>query len=118
MTTDIDEPMTPFNDFYDISSKKFKKMMDISAFSQKISQQEIEKIELSTRGQSDCNIWFEERKYRLTASNFYTASRNKFEPSTKLKSMFYTNFSSNSTQHALSHEKTCSFIVPSTSHSK
>ena len=41
----------------------------------------------------------EQRKYRITASNFYSAAVNRVEPSSKLKSMFYSPFHSASTNH-------------------
>ena len=41
----------------------------------------------------------EERKYRITVSNVYSAAVNTVEPSSKLKSMFYSSFHSASTNH-------------------
>ena len=34
-------------------------------------------LERNTRGQSDCALWFEERRYRLTASNFGSVIKRK-----------------------------------------
>ena len=50
---------TPFNDFYDISSIKFKEMMDLhAAGSVSITQYQIHKIQIDTKGQSLSEAWF------------------------------------------------------------
>ena len=36
-----------------------------------LTEEEIHKVELETRGQSSCNEWFHHRKYRITASKAY-----------------------------------------------
>ena len=96
---------TPFNDFYDISSIKFKEMMDLhAAGSVSITQYQIHKIQIETKGQSLSEAWFAHRKYRITASNFLAASRNTVEPSCKLKAMYYTSFSTTSTCHGTINE--------------
>ena len=41
----------------------------------------------------------EERKYRNTASDFYSAAVNTVEPSSKRTPMFYSSFRSASTNH-------------------
>ena len=60
-----------FNEFYDISSKVFKNMMDICARLK--TPIEVRDIERSTRGQSSSHAWHHHRKYKITASNFYNA---------------------------------------------
>ena len=70
-----------FNEFYDISSKVFKNMMDICARLKTITPIEVRNIERSTKGQSSSHAWHHHRKYKITASNFYNAARNKVEPS-------------------------------------
>ena len=64
----------------------------------------ISRIESATRGQSSNDCWKQHRPYRITASNFYSAAVNTVEPSSKLKSMFYSSFSSASTRHGQFHE--------------
>ena len=94
-----EEPV-PFSDSYDISCTNFKVMMDFYAQDNMIlSQTVIQNIESATRGQSSNDCWKQHRLYRITASNFYFAAVNKVEPSSKLKSMFYSSFSSTSTRH-------------------
>ena len=78
-----------FNEHYNISKHCFKEMMDVYASNVSIAFEEISKIEKSTRGQSASNKWFELRKYKITASNVYSAIVNFVEPSAKLKSMYY-----------------------------
>ena len=88
-------PECSFSDCYDISRSEFKNMMDTYASSLSISSDTIYDIEKSTRGQSSSAEWFDQIKYKITASNFYVACRNTVEPSSKLKSMFYTSFTTN-----------------------
>ena len=93
-----------FNEFYDISSKVFKNMMDTCARLKTITPIEVRNIERSTRGQSSSHAWHHHRKYKITASNFYNAARNKVEPSNKLFAMFYKSFTTPSTQHGVANE--------------
>ena len=61
-----------FNYVYDISSQKFKSMMDYyHSKSVALSHEQIHQIEIETCKQSSSTKWFEHRKYRITASNFY-----------------------------------------------
>ena len=93
-----------FNEFYDISSRQFKNMMDICARLKTITLIEIKNIEQSTRGQSSSDAWLHHRKHKITASNFYNAARNTVEPSNKLSAMFYKSFTTSSTQHGIVNE--------------
>ena len=96
---------SPFNDLYDISNKNFKNMMLIYTKNNPISTEKILQIERETRGQSSSEKWWEYRKNLLTASNFYSAAVSKFEPSNKIKNMYYSQFSTNSTKHGQENEK-------------
>ena len=90
----------PFNDFYDISCQNFKEMMDIYCQNNSsLSEEEILSIERMTIGQSLSQNWIEERMYRITASRFYSATVNSVEPSSKLKTFFYSSFSSPALEH-------------------
>eukprot|EP00795_Rhopilema_esculentum_P014253 gene14253-5279_t len=94
-----EEPV-PFSDSYNISCANFKGMIDFYAQDNMIlSQTVIQNIESATCGQSSNDCWKQHRLYLITASNFYSAAANKVEPSSELKSMFYSSFSSTSTQH-------------------
>ena len=90
---------SPFRDIYDISCNPFKEMMDIFCDNFNLTKDEVDAIEKSTGGQSSNEEWKQQRKYRITASNFYSAAVNTVEPSSKLKSMFYATFTSASTNH-------------------
>ena len=98
-------PECSFSDCYNISRSEFKNMMDTYASSLSISSDTIYDIEKSTRGQSSSAEWFDQRKYKITASNFYAACRNTVEPSSKLKSMFYTSFTTSATNHGKLYEE-------------
>ena len=41
------------------------------------TKQQMVELEHNTRGQSDCALWFEERRSRLTASNFGSVIKRK-----------------------------------------
>ena len=45
-----------------------------------LTDEEIKNVEYSTRGQQSSNLWWEYRREKLTASNFYIAAVNKVEP--------------------------------------
>eukprot|EP00795_Rhopilema_esculentum_P003536 gene3536-2021_t len=90
---------SPFSDIYDISCNPFKEMMDIFCDNFNLTKYEVDAIEKSTGGQSSNEEWKQQRKYRITASNFYSAAVNTVEPSSKLQSMFYATFTSASTNH-------------------
>ncbi|XP_065067599.1 uncharacterized protein LOC135693141 [Rhopilema esculentum] len=96
---ELSDSDSAFSDFYDISTSSFKEMMDIYCQNMSATPEEIRAIEQSTSGQSLNKKWMEQRKYRITASNFYSAAVNRVEPSSKLKSMFYSPFHSASTNH-------------------
>lgn len=57
-------------DFLDISQECLNTKIDDILLNLKLSDGERIALERSTIGQSKCDIWFKERKYRLTASNF------------------------------------------------
>ena len=104
LSLNIQQPCA-FNE-HNISKHCFKEMMDVYASNVSITFEEISKIEKSTHGQSTSNKWFELRKYKITASNVYSAIVNSVEPSAKLKSMYYnTSFSSDSTNHGIVNER-------------
>ena len=89
----IDNFPLPFNEFY---------VVNIS-----LTDEEIKHIEYSTRVQQSSNLWCEygkEKKEKLTASsNFYIAAVNKVEPSTKIKSLFYS-VKTTSMKHGIANE--------------
>ena len=95
----------PFSDAYDISCNSFKEMMHYYCQSHlNISDEEIQNIEEITCGQAANEYWQSHRLYRITASNFYSAIANSVEPSSKIKSMFYLQFYSASTEHGKYYE--------------
>ena len=96
---ELSDSDSAFSDFYDISTSSFKEMTDICCQNMSATPEEIRAIEQSTSGQSLNKKWMEQRKYRITASNFCSAAVNRVEPSSKLKSMFYSPFHSASTNH-------------------
>ena len=57
------------------------------------SKEEIPNIECNTRGQSDDKLWYEERRMRLTVSNFGSVlkRRESIYPKTILNKQFYSN---------------------------
>ena len=94
----------PFTDSYDIATEHFKSMIDSYVSGLTITQEEIEEMERTTRGQNKNNLWFEKRKSLLTASNFGKSAKNKVEPSNKLKSILYSNFTTDATQYGIESE--------------
>ena len=91
----------PFNDNYDIASKHFKYMVDEHVSNLTITLEEIQETERLTRGQNKNSLWFEKRKTLLTASNFGKAAKTKVEPSNKLKSILYSNFTTDALQYGI-----------------
>ena len=79
------------NEFYIISQDTFKDMVDKYVVNISLTDEEIRHIEYSTRDQQSSNLWWEYRKEKLTASNFYIAAVNKVEPSKKIKSLFFSS---------------------------
>ena len=66
------------------------------------------------------NLWWEYRKEKLTASNFYIATVNKVEPRKKM-SFFYSSVKTSSMKHGIVNEgvafnRTCIFIDNSVSY--
>ena len=57
-----------------------------------------------TRGKAK-NLWFEKRKTVLTASNFGNPAKTKVEPSTKLKAILYSNFTTEVVQYGIESEQ-------------
>ena len=94
----------PFTDSYAIATEHFKSMIDSYASGLTITQEEIEETERTARGQNKNNLWFEKRKSLLTASNFGKTAKNKVEPSSKLKSILYSNFATDATQYGIESE--------------
>ena len=104
MLTDFQESQ-PFSDAYDISCNNFKEMMDCYYLSNLcISNDEVQRIEHVTRGQAANEQWQSLRLYRITASNCYSPIVNSVEPSSKLKSMYYSSFSSAISDHGKFYE--------------
>ena len=58
---------SPFSDIYDISCNPFKEMMDIFCDNFNLTKDEVDAIE---SGQSSNEEWKQQRKYRITTSNF------------------------------------------------
>lgn len=94
----------PFTDSYDIATKHFKSMVDEHISNLTITQEEIQETERLTRGQNQNNLWFEKRKTLLTASNFGKAAKTKVEPSNKVKSILYSNFTTDAVQYGIESE--------------
>ena len=59
---------------------KYVANISLTDVSISLTDEEIKDIEYSTRGQQSSNLWWEYRKEKLTASNFYIAAVNKVEP--------------------------------------
>ena len=75
-----------------------------------ISEEQCKNIEVSTRAQANCKLWFHFRAGRITASKFKAACHTDFtQPSQSLiKSICYPNsgkFTSKATQWGCEHEK-------------
>ena len=107
VATEAIDPLVPsaFSNFYDIAAQPFKEMMDTYCQNLAVSSEDIAFIEKVTLGQSSNEEWIKQRKYRITASNFYSAAVSTTEPSSKLKSMFYSSFHSSSTEHGKKFER-------------
>ena len=76
--------------------------------SNEVNKEKAAKIEQETRGQANCRIWHDERKFRLTASHFgeiihSTAARDYFKFCTSLYSPKF--FSSAAVVHGRTYEK-------------
>ena len=77
-------------------------MVDKYVVNISLTDEEIKHVEYSTRGQQSSNLWWEYRKEKLTASNFYIAAVNKVEPSKK--SLFYSSVKKASVKHGIANE--------------
>ena len=80
----VDKFPLPFSEFYDISRDSFKDMVVKYVVNISLTDEEINHIEYSTRGEQSFNLLWEYRKEKLTAINFYIAAANKVEPSKKI----------------------------------
>jgi len=99
------EESMAFNGCYDISSPNCKEMIDVTFNSMNsMPQEETDLIQNFTVGQSSNENWLKYRMYGLTASNFYSAAANRVGPSSKVNSMFYSNFSSLSVERGRHYE--------------
>ena len=72
-----------------------------------LSEEDILSTERMNIGQSLSQNWSEQRMYRITASTFYSATVIFVEQSSKLKSFFYSPFSSPALEHG---KKSESFV--------
>ena len=86
LTSEHDDMDLPFNDDYDIATKKFKSMIDI--YEERITDNDVERIERLSRGQ-DNTFWRELKQEKLTASNFKAAAKRRVEPDKLLKQIMY-----------------------------
>jgi len=100
------DPELPFNDYYDISSMEFQEITDCYFQSHyiRISTGEIEEIEKNNRGKQRNTLWIDKRKQVLTASNFGMAAKTKVEPSKKVNSILYSNFTTEAILYGLENE--------------
>ena len=94
----------PFNEFYDISQDSFKGMVDKYVVNISLTDEEIKRIEYSARGQQSSKLWWEYRKEKLTASNFYISAVTKVEPNKKIKSLIYSSVKISSMKHDIANE--------------
>ena len=69
-----------------------------------LTNEEIKHIEFSTRGQQSSDLWWEYRKEKSPASNFYIVSVKKVEPSEKIKSLFCSSVKTSSMKHGIANE--------------
>ena len=76
-------------------------MVDEHVSNLTITQEEIQETERLTRGQNKNSLCFEKKKTLLTASNFGKAAKTKVEPSNKLKSILYSNFTTDALQYGI-----------------
>ncbi|XP_078589450.1 uncharacterized protein LOC144869804 [Branchiostoma floridae x Branchiostoma japonicum] len=91
------DPPQSFSDTYDISSVDFQALIEHRMTTMTMTEDERNTIEQQTRGQSDNSTWLEKRREKLTASNFGPAITCRVEPSKKLNSILYSNFSTAAT---------------------
>ena len=102
--TEEESEGVPFTDSYDIACEHFKSMVDEHVSNLSITDEEILETERKTRGQNKNNLWYEKRKTLLTASNFGKAAKTKVEPSNKVKSILYSNFTTDALQYGIESE--------------
>ena len=94
----------PFNEFYDISQDSFKGMVDKYVVNISLTDEEIKRTEYSARGQQSSKLWWEYRKEKFTASNFYISAVTKVEPNKKIKSLIYSSVKISSIKHDIANE--------------
>ena len=71
----------------------------------RVDEKKIKDIETKTRGQSNCEEWKQERKFRFTASNFGLISARKRNHDTFVNSLLHPKpFSSRYTNHGIKYE--------------
>ena len=102
--TEEESEGVPFTDSYDIACEHFNSMVDEHVSNLSITDEEIQETERQTRGQNKNNLWYEKRKTLLTASNFGKAAKTKVEPSNKVKSILYSNFTTDALQYGIESE--------------
>ena len=102
--TEEESEGVPFTDSYDIACEHFKSMVDEHVSNLSITDEEIQETERQTWGQNKNNLWYEKRKTLLTASNFGKAAKTKLEPSNKVKSILYSNFTTDALQYGIESE--------------
>ena len=90
LTTEMFQEM-PFSDDYNISSKAFKVIINCYVKAQTITEEDVERIEKETRGQSENDAWKKLKETVLTASNFKKAAIRRKEPDALLKDIMYLN---------------------------
>ena len=70
-----------------------------------VDEEKINDIETKTRGQSNCEEWKQERKFRFTASNFGLISARKRNHESFVNSLLHPKpFSSRYTNHGIKYE--------------
>ena len=79
-------------------------MVDKYVVNISLTDEEIKRIEYSARGQQSSKLWWEYRKEKLTASNFYISAVTKVEPNKKIKSLIYSFVKISSMKHDIANE--------------
>lgn len=108
---------TPLNGDKDYGPNAQKPDMDGETFAAKVTEHmaritktelEIQEIETLTKNQSSSSEWFEERRTRLTASNFGLVCNRKPQSLSApvVNKLLYTSFTSHSTRYGRIHEAT------------
>ena len=79
-------------------------MVDKYVVNISLTDEEIKRIEYSARGQQSSKLWWEYRKEKLTASNFYISAVTKVEPNKKIESLIYSSVKISSMKHDIANE--------------